>query len=116
MSDQEIQTVVDYFDKVLRSDAIDSLQITLDDPNLVGEGKGLFFEKYGCQSCHQVGGTGGYVGPPLDRTGERLTAGWVYLWIRDPQKYYPDTLEPNAGLSDHEARAITSYLMSLKGR
>jgi mono/diheme cytochrome c family protein len=116
MSNQEIRTIVDYFDRVLRSDAIDSLHITLNDPNQVDEGKGLFFEKYGCQSCHQVGGTGGYVGPPLDRTGERLTAGWVYLWIRDPQKYYPNTLEPNAGLSDHEARAITSYLMSLKGR
>lgn len=115
MSEAEINTVVDYFKIVLRDDEIDAIQIPLDDPNMISEGKKLFFEKYGCQACHQVEGKGGYVGPPLDRTPKRVTAGWVYHWIRNPQKYNPDTIEPNAGLTDHEAQAITAYLMSLKG-
>lgn len=115
LADEEIETLVNYFDLVLRDDAIDSVQIDVDDPELIAEGKTLFFEKYGCQACHQVGGQGGFVGPLLDRTGERLTAAWVYHWIKNPQKYYPDTVEPNAGLSDAEARAITAYLMTLKG-
>lgn len=116
MSEKEIKTVVDYFEMVSRDDAIDSVQIDLSDSRLLAEGKALFHQKYGCQSCHQIGGKGGYLGPLLDLTGQRLTAGWVYQWIRDPQKYLPDTIDPNAGLSDSEARAVTAYLMSLKGK
>ncbi len=115
MSETEIETVVDYFHLVLRDDAIDTVQITLETPELIAKGRTLFFEKYGCQSCHQIEGQGGYVGPPLDNSGTRLTAGWVYRWIKNPQQYNPQTLDPNAGLSDEEARAITIYLMSLNG-
>ena len=115
MSDAEIETVVNYFDMVLRDDEVDWVKIDVKNPQLIMEGETLFFEKYGCQACHQVGGKGGYVGSPLDRTGNRLSAGWVYNWIKNPQKYYPGTIDPNAGLSDEEARAITTYLMSLKG-
>ncbi|MFQ5604672.1 MAG: c-type cytochrome [bacterium] len=115
MSDAEIQTVVDYFNLVLRDDTIESIQIAVNDTALISEGENLFFEKYGCQACHQVGGKGGYVGPPLDHTGERMTPGWVYRWLMNPQKYYPDTIEPRAGLTDPQARAITAYLMNLKG-
>lgn len=114
MSEKEIQTVVDYFDLVLKDDAIDTVQISLGAPEMIAKGRTLFFEKYGCQSCHQVGGQGGYVGPPLDNIGKRLRAGWVYQWIKNPQKYYPQTIDPNAGLNDEEARAITTYIMSLK--
>ncbi|RMF69895.1 MAG: hypothetical protein D6743_01150 [Calditrichaeota bacterium] len=115
MSDREIQTVVDYFEMVLRDDAVDTVKIDVGQPALVAEGKELFHEKYGCSSCHLVNGKGGYVGPLLDLTGKRLTPGWVYRWVKNPQKYVPDTIDPNAGLSDHEARAITAYLMSLTG-
>ena len=115
MSQDEINTVVSYFDMVLRDDAIDSVQIDLNDSKLIAAGKTLFSEKYGCQSCHQVAGQGGYVGPLVDLTGQRLTAGWVYQWIRNPQAYLPDTIDPNSGMSDSEARAVTAYLMSLKG-
>lgn len=115
MPEKDIKTVVDYFDLVLRDDQVDTLRLNLDDPNLRLQGKSLFFEKYGCQSCHQVGGKGGYVGPLLDFTGNRLTAGWVFRWIKNPKKYKADTIDPVSGMSDEEARAITAYLMSLKG-
>ncbi len=115
MSNDEIQTVVDYFDMVLHDDAVDSVRFDWRKPNLIAEGRALFHETYGCQACHQVQGRGGYVGPLLDLTGRRLTPGWVYSWLKNPQKYVPDTLDPNAGLSDREARAITAYLMSLTG-
>jgi len=115
MSQDEINTVVNYFDMVLRDDAIDSVQIDLGDSKLIAEGKMLFSEKYGCQSCHQVGGKGGYVGPLVDLTGQRLTAGWVYHWIKNPQAYLSDTIDPNSGMSDSEARAVTAYLMSMRG-
>jgi cytochrome c1 len=44
-----------------------------------------------------------------------LTPAWVYAWLRDPQALRPGTTEPNQNLSDEDARALTSFLMSLKG-
>lgn len=81
---------------------------------LAEEGKRLFSDKYGCQSCHAIGGSGGIVGPALDRAGFRLNGTWVYRWIRYPQGMKPDTRMPNLGLSDHDARAITAYLGTLR--
>ncbi len=77
-------------------------------------GKALF-DKLGCVSCHIVGGKGGYVGPPLDKVGERLQAEWVFAFLKDPQAYKPWVIQPDYGLSDQETRAITAYLMALKG-
>lgn len=34
------------------------------DPNLAGRGK-LVYQKYNCQSCHQLYNLGGYLGPDL---------------------------------------------------
>lgn len=111
MTDDEIKTAVDYINLVLVNDTISGIDIDTGDNALVAEGRELFYNKYGCQSCHQIDGAGGYVGPPLDHLGSRLTSGWIYSWISDPRKYRPDTVEPNAGLTDSEAKAITAYLM-----
>ena len=113
MSDQEVKTIADYFQGALRDDSMDSIHVD-PQPALVAEGKRLFFDVYGCQGCHQVGGKGGYVGPPLDRSGNRLTSGWVYRWLKNPQQYVPQTVEPNNGLKEDELRSLTAFVMSLK--
>jgi mono/diheme cytochrome c family protein len=53
-------------------------------------------------------------GPNLIRTGSKVSAGWLYAWIRDPRKYAPDTRMPDLRLTDGEAADITAYLMSSK--
>jgi mono/diheme cytochrome c family protein len=110
----EIETLTDYFYKVLISDSLSMESGWDNSKEAIARGQGLFREKYGCQSCHIVGGNGGYVGPPLDKAGERLIPGWIYHWLLNPQKYKPETLEPRAGLSEAEAKDLTAYLMSLK--
>jgi mono/diheme cytochrome c family protein len=80
------------------------------------QGKELFEEK-GCLGCHQVGKKGGYVGPSFTQgafVGEKLQAGWIPKWLKNSRAMKPDVLEPNYGLSDEEALALTSYLMSIK--
>ena len=115
IAEDEIETLTDYFFKVLISDRPLCRQTSWDNSaEAIARGQGLFSEKYGCQSCHIVGGNGGYVGPPLDKTGDRLQTGWIYKWLLNPQKYKPETLEPRAGLSEAEAKDLTAYLMSLK--
>jgi mono/diheme cytochrome c family protein len=112
LSDAEIRRLVDYMET---SFIADSLERTVSsDPAAAAIGRGLYYERYGCQSCHQVGAKGGYVGPPLDKAGTRLTAGWIFHWLKNPQALKPGTIEPNNNLSDAEADALTAYLLTLK--
>ena len=54
------------------------------------------FESVGCLGCHVVGedkrGIKGipsasfrYHGPHLDGTGSKVSAGWLYAWVRNPK-------------------------------
>lgn len=77
------------------------------------EGKRLYTE-LGCRGCHIVGQSGGYYGPPLTDTASRLVPGWVYHWLKGPQKWRADVRCPNYGLSDSDALKLTAYLETLK--
>ena len=81
---------------------------------LAEEGKHLYSNKYGCNGCHSIGDVGGLVGPALDRAGFRLNATWVYRWIMYPQGIKKHTRMPNLGFTDHDARAVTAYLETLR--
>lgn len=111
LSDAKIKTLVDYMQQ---SFIVDSLEHDVKvDAATVATGRGLYFERYGCQSCHQIGGKGGYVGPPLDKVGSRLRAGWIFHWLKNPQAYKPESIEPNNRLKDDEAESLTAYLLTL---
>ncbi len=90
----------------------------------LGRGRKLF-ESVGCLACHRVGddrrgieslemGAFRTHGPNLDGTGSKLSAGWLYAWIRNPKGLWHDTKMPNLRLTESEAADITAYLMSLK--
>jgi cytochrome c551/c552 len=112
LSDSEIKSIVDYMETVLIEDSLDHNIPT--DTRSIDEGKILFYGTYGCQSCHQINLKGGFVGPALDKVGARLKAGWIFHWLKNPQAFKPETIEPNNSLSDKEAQVLTSFLMSLK--
>ena len=114
ISEDEVETLTDYFYTVLVDDSIFIGNDWDNSAAAIERGQGLFREKYGCQSCHILGGKGGYVGPPLDDTGNRLQPGWIYRWLMNPQKYKPGTMEPRTGMTEAEAKDLTAYLMSLK--
>jgi cytochrome c551/c552 len=115
MSDREIQTTVRYFETVLLDDSIPQELFPRGGPEAqeVARGKELYFDKYGCQACHQVNLAGGYVGPALDGVGARLFSGYVFAYLKNPQKFKPAVLEPNYAMEDSDARAVTAYLVSL---
>lgn len=77
-------------------------------------GRRFFEEKYACKACHRIGGSGGVIGPELDRVGFRLQPAWIYRWIKNPQRIKPHSKMPNFGLSDRDALALTHFLISLK--
>jgi cytochrome c1 len=70
-----------------------------------------------CQGCHIVDTKTdrGYIGPTLTHVGSRLTAAWIYQWMKNPQALRPGTIEPSRAMSDEDARALTTFLISQKG-
>ena len=112
LAESEIQVIVDYMERVFIVDSLaQGIHIV---QTKVSEGRNLFFEKYGCQACHQVYLKGGYVGPALDKVGSRLKPGWIIHWLKNPQALNPESIEPNNNMTIAEVEAITAFLMSLK--
>jgi mono/diheme cytochrome c family protein len=116
MSDKDAATLADYMTMVLQHPGanpagVDAKQFT---PAMVVLGRQLYEVKYQCQSCHTIGGAGGYVGPNLNNAGGWLTAAWIEAWLRNPQSLIPDTIEPRRNVSEDEIRALTAYLMTLR--
>jgi cytochrome c len=80
---------------------------------------------YGCGSCHVipgVDGASGIVGPPLLWFGRRTviagevqnTADELVAWIRNPQSIEPNTIMPNLGVTEPDARDMAAYLYTLR--
>jgi mono/diheme cytochrome c family protein len=77
------------------------------------EGQRLYVS-LGCRACHIVGGSGGYYGPPLTDSSKRLKPGWIYTWLKGPQRWRADVRCPDYGLRDTDALRLTAYLETLK--
>jgi mono/diheme cytochrome c family protein len=118
LTDSERAELSDYMMTAYQSSEFDREEMPLTGyPSaLVEQGRQLFYSRYACQSCHIVNTKDdkGYIGPPLPQVGSRLTAAWIYHWLKDPQTLRPGTIEPNQRMSDEDARALTAFLMTQK--
>ena len=112
----EIATLTDFIMTVYQSPAIDRDATMNFTPAEVEQGRQIFYSKYNCQSCHiaDYQKDKGYIGPALTQVGTRLTAPWIFAWMKNPQALRPGAIEPNQHISDGDARALTAFLMSLK--
>jgi mono/diheme cytochrome c family protein len=107
-----------------------TLEAGVNDPALVEEGKGLF-ESVGCKGCHAIEpnqhaspvGVAADFGkgqtftakdfaPNLGRIAEKTSAAWIYAWLKNPHDFSPQTAMPSLRLTDHEAQALTAFLMT----
>jgi len=118
LTDVEASELTDYIMTVYQSPAVDrdSMPLSGYSQGQIELGKQLFYGKYSCQGCHIMDTTDkGYIGPTLTHVGSRLTAAWIYQWMKNPQSLRPGTVEPNRAMSDEDARALTAFLISQKG-
>ena len=116
MSKTDAEVLADYITSTLQKadvkpSAVDRSQFTAD---MADRGKKLFETKFGCQSCHTIGSSGGYVGPSLNNVADWLTPAWIEAWLRNPQALVPGASEPRQSMSESEIREITAYLLTLK--
>jgi mono/diheme cytochrome c family protein len=119
LTSEEISTLSDYIMTVYQTPEFDrdSMPESGYSATQVEEGKQLYYSKYACQSCHivHVKSDKGYIGPTLTGVGSRLTASWIYHWLKNPQALRPGTVEPNRNMSDDEAKSLTAFLVAQKG-
>ena len=107
-----------------------TLEADIKNPAFVEEGKGLF-ESVGCKGCHAiepdqygtpVGVAEGFkptearttkdFAPNLSKIAEKTSASWIYTWLKNPRDFSPHTAMPSLRLTDHEAEALTAFLMT----
>jgi mono/diheme cytochrome c family protein len=119
LSNEEITALTDYIMTVYQTPDFerDSMPDSGYPPTQVEQGRQLFYSKYACQSCHivDVKLDKGYIGPTLTTVGSRLTAAWIYHWLKYPQGLRPGTTEPNRDMSEEDAKSLTAFLMMQKG-
>jgi cytochrome c1 len=119
LTDGEVNELTDYIMTVYQNPVVDrdSMPLSGYSQGEVELGRQLFYGKYSCQGCHIVDTKTdkGYIGPTLTHVGSRLTAAWIYQWMKNPQSLRTGTAEPNRAMSDEDARALTAFLISQKG-
>jgi len=115
LTNNEIEIIVQYFKNVLVSDEIPEKlpDNGLDLTEQIENGEIIYTDK-GCIGCHQIGDNGGAVGPNLTNVGSRLTEGYIFKHLENPQTLIPNIIEPNYKFSEDEKINLTQYLMSLK--
>ena len=83
-------------------------------------------QQYACTTCHTIPGMVGaaaHVGPPLSGLGDRKFLGGrlpnspenLVKWIRHPREVSPQSLMPDLGVTEQDARDMAAYLLTLKG-
>ncbi len=82
------------------------------DRKLVAKGAALYV-KAGCDSCHQVNGIGGHIGPALDRVSQRRSREWIERHFVAPSALSPGSIMPPYHFSKEDQDAIVTYLFSL---
>jgi mono/diheme cytochrome c family protein len=73
------------------------------------------FEESGCRGCHKLGGSGGVIGPALDKVGARHSPEWLREHFLTPGTVTPGSAMPPQRFSDPDLEAITLFMLSQTG-
>ena len=80
-------------------------------------------ENVGCFGCHAAGPMQEIAnqsqirrrhGYNLESQGSKVTASWLFNWVKDAKQVWPETKMPSLRLTDNEAADVAAYLMTLK--
>ena len=122
--EQEIHAIVQYLFSQSEPFALDKIPQVGNPPNPLGnpeKGKEIV-SSVGCFACHQIEPQPSDTkrdrqsllreqGPNLIGLGSKTSVEWVYQWLKDPNRYHPETKMPNLRLSDQEAADAAAFLV-----
>jgi cytochrome c551/c552 len=77
--------------------------------------KNLMYKKEACNACHADPKKGGGLScPTFEGIGTRLTADWMYSFIKNPQHWDPKIWMATGDYEDRALQLMVNYLSSLK--
>jgi mono/diheme cytochrome c family protein len=92
--------------------------------SFMGRTAQLFEKHQGCYACHRYLNKrnqelGGFSGPSLVEASQRLQADWVYAFLKDPRRYYPNGTCPIPGdkafnkFTDKNRIDLATYIVNI---
>lgn len=73
------------------------------------------FDEAGCIGCHKLHGTGGVIGPELDKVGAVHSPEWLVKHFKNPSSVSPGSAMPPIRVSEEDLQALTLYVLSFTG-
>jgi mono/diheme cytochrome c family protein len=80
-------------------------------PFAMAKAEWLIRNRLPCLGCHELGGTGGRIGPSLSSLKRWRPPDYVYAIIRDPQRTVPGTMMPRVPMSEATLQLIANFLV-----
>ena len=114
-SKEEAESIADYLFSMTGTSRHDAFYSDEDiDWDLADKGKAIWGQSR-CNICHATNGQGGaHVGvhaPDLGKVGSKINREWLFKWIKDPKKYFPETKMPRYRFTDEEISALVEYIV-----
>jgi mono/diheme cytochrome c family protein len=114
LPDEKIKAITAYLYSLSKPGKADrKARARLDDPKAIARGEKTL-TNLGCLGCHAVDGKDEGFGPDLSRVSEKTTPEWLYAWIENPTKYWPETNMPTLRVPEEDIQDLVAYLSSLK--
>ncbi len=73
------------------------------------------FQESGCIGCHKLHGSGGIIGPELDKVGATRSPDWLLKHFKNPAAVTPGSAMPPVKATDADLEALTLYVLSFTG-
>jgi len=114
LADEKIKAITAYLYSLSKPGTTNKkARAKLDDAKAIASGEKSLTD-LGCLGCHSVEGKDEGFGPDLSRVAEKTTPEWLYAWIEDPTKYWPETNMPRLRVPENEIQNLVAYLSTLK--
>ena len=114
LEDEKIAAITAYLHSLSKTESANSTaRKNIDNKEAIERGKARLTD-LGCLGCHTEDGKDTGFGPDLKRVAEKTTPEWLFAWIEDPKKYWPETNMPNLRVPENEAQDLVAYLSTLR--
>ena len=82
---------------------------------MVKQGEKLVLDR-ACTACHKLGNRDGGIAPDLSFEGQLRDGDWILAHFKNPKSTMSDSIMPAFRFTDDEFKAMTAYLLTLKGQ
>ena len=89
--------------------------VKINPAEMVKQGEKLVLDR-ACTACHKLGNRDGGIAPDLSFEGQLRDGEWILAHFKNPKSTMSDSIMPAFRFTDDEFKAMTAYLLTLKGQ